>query len=129
MSELGNWRRYLSEWGCGAVLTHENQTLAAIRALRNAISRVCHMNFEPLGNIDLSKDVLVDVVVGVPKPKEVHVNELIKEIPLNCTKRVKVVNGGLEAEGAYNEELGRNVKVVIAVAYITIYVKTSHGDV
>jgi len=117
------WRRYLSEWGCGAVLTHEDPTLAAVRALRDSMSRVCHMNFEVLGDLDIEKDVLVKAIVGVPNPEEVDAEVLKNEIPLNCIKEVKVIKGGLTAEGAYSRVLKRNVKVVIAVAYVTIYIR------
>jgi len=121
VGSLGGWVRYLVEWGCGATLSHEDPALAARRAVMDATSRVCHLNFEALGGVDMERDLLIEVVVGVPYPERVRAEDIEDLIPYNCGKRVRVVKGGLVGKGVYSG--GRFVEVVIAVSFITIYVR------
>ena len=124
---VGEWVRYLVEWGCGATLRHEDPTLAAKRAVLNAMSHVCPLDFESLGGVDMEKDLMVEIIVGVPQSDKVNVKEILGLVPYKCEKKVKVVEGGLMAKGVYDKDLGRYINVIIAVAFITIYVRRTQA--
>ena len=117
------WSRYLIEWGCGATFTREDPELAAERAIINAMSHVCPLDYESLGEINVERDLMVDVLIGVPEPERVTTSKLASLIPYNCKKNIRVVRGGLIGKGVIDKTTGRTVNVVVAVAFITIYVR------
>lgn len=118
-----SWIRYLIEWGCGGTLRHEDPELAAKRAVENAMAHTCPLDFESLGGIDMSKDLRVEVVVGVPFPEKVSESKIADLIPYNCGKEVKITSGGLVNKGVRDEKTGRLIDIIIAVAYVTLYVR------
>ncbi len=117
------WTRYLIEWGCGATLSHEDPELAAERAVMNATAHVCPLNFEALNGIDMEKDLKIDILIGVPYPEKVDPSKIAALIPYNCEKNIKIINGGLIGKGVRNQKSNRLIDVIIAVAFITIYVR------
>jgi len=117
------WTRYLIEWGCGATLSHEDPGLAAERAVVNAMAHVCPLNFEALDGVDMEKDLRIDILIGVPYPERVDRSKIADLIPYNCEKNIKIIYGGLVGKGVRDQETGRLVNVIIAVAFITIYVR------
>ncbi|ALM76453.1 hypothetical protein TBCH5v1_2564 [Thermococcus barophilus] len=102
----------------------QDSTKAAIKAVKDAISRVCTVGLLELFELEFERDVKVEAIIGVPYPEKVDVEEVRKAIPLKCEKVINVVNGGLKGPGITLEEFGdKTNEMLIAVAFITIYVR------
>ena len=82
------------EMGTGIDLHGQDYTLAAKRAVRDAIQRNSLMFLRALGVGDTSK-MQVEVTIGIPHPESVNQEEVLKTLP-HGTGTIKVVSGGLE---------------------------------
>ncbi|MBO8174974.1 MAG: Lin0512 family protein [Thermococcus sp.] len=121
---MSEWKRYVIEIGMGIDQHGQDSTKAAIKAVKDAISRVCTVGLLELFELDFERDVKVEAIIGVPYPENVDVKEVRKAIPLKCEKIINVVNGGLKGPGIALEEFGdKTNEMLIAVAFITIYVR------
>ncbi len=121
---MAEWGRYVIEIGMGIDQHGQNPTKAAVKAVRDAITRVCTVGLLELFDLDFEKDVRAEVIIGVPYPREVDVEEVRKAIPLKCEKVVRIVEGGLKGPGIALKEFGdKTDEMLIAVAFITLYVR------
>ncbi|AHF79457.1 Lin0512 family protein [Thermococcus paralvinellae] len=124
---MNEWKRYVIEIGMGIDQHGQDSTKAAIKAVKDAISRVCTVGLLELFELDFERDVRVEVIIGGPYPEKVDVEKVRKAIPLKCEKVINVVNGGLKGPGIALEEFGdKTNEMLIAVAFITIYVRGEH---
>ncbi len=114
--------RLLVEVGLGIEQHGQDPTRACVKAVKDAISRVCIpciKEYFRAGN----EDIDVDVLLGVPNPNEVRIEEVTKALPIGNVN-VRVVNGGLKARCIKLPELGdKSDEMLIAVAAITVYVR------
>ncbi len=121
---MAEWGRYVIEIGMGIDQHGQNPTKAAVKAVRDAITRVCTVGLLELFDLDFEKDVKTEVIIGVPYPQGVDVEEVRKAIPLKCEKVVRIVEGGLKGPGIALKEFGdKTDEMLIAVAFITLYVR------
>ncbi len=121
---MAEWGRYVIEIGMGIDQHGQNPTKAAVKAVRDAITRVCTVGLLELFDLDFEKDVRAEVIIGVPYPQGVDVEEVRKTIPLKCEKVVRIVEGGLKGPGIALKEFGdKTDEMLIAVAFITLYVR------
>ncbi|WP_461862734.1 Lin0512 family protein [Thermococcus sp.] len=121
---MAEWGRYVIEIGMGIDQHGQNPTKAAVKAVRDAITRVCTVGLLELFDLDFEKDVRAEVIIGVPYPQGVDVEEVRKAIPLKCEKVVRIVEGGLKGPGIALKEFGdKTDEMLIAVAFITLYVR------
>ncbi len=122
--KLSEWKRYVIEIGMGIDQHGQDSTKAAIKAVKDAISRICTVGLLELFELDFERDVKVEAIIGIPYPENVDVEEVRKAIPLRCEKVINVVNGGLKGPGIALEEFGdKTNEMLIAIAFITIYVR------
>ncbi|MCH8108850.1 MAG: Lin0512 family protein [Chloroflexi bacterium] len=104
------------EMGMGIDLHGQNYTLAATRAVWNAVHQSSLM-FLGLFGPDTSKEMIVEVTIGIPKPEEVNEQEVLDVLP-HGKGVLKVVKGGLEIEGRE----GSGDKTIMANAAIIVMI-------
>ena len=85
--------RYVTEMGMGTDVHGRNYTLAAERAVFDAIHHSSLHFFAPLGKT--ADDMFIDVLIGVPEPDQVDTDRVAAVLPYG-TVNVTVQKGGLE---------------------------------
>src|SRR3954468_20309473 len=86
-------KRMVVEMGMGTDIRGTDYTKAAVRALRDAL---WHNSLNVATALGKSSDAMVvEVLIGVPKPDRVDKDEVLAVLP-HGTGAVKVVEGGLE---------------------------------
>ncbi len=86
-------KRMVVEFGMGTDMRGADYTKAAVRALRDAL---WHNSLNVAAALGMPVDAMVvEVVIGVPKPEQVDTAEVLAVLP-HGTGSVKVVEGGLE---------------------------------
>ena len=89
--------RCITEMGMGVDVHGKDATKAAKRAVSDAIRHSSLGFFRMVGKT--SKDMFVDVTIGVPNPDAVDTAAVAKELPYG-TVTVTAVKGGLEIPDA-----------------------------
>ena len=85
--------RYVTEMGMGTDVHGRDYTLAAERAVFDAIHHSSLHFFAPLKKT--AHDMYIDLLIGIPEPDEVDLDRVAKALPYG-TVNVKVKKGGLE---------------------------------
>jgi uncharacterized protein (TIGR02058 family) len=86
-------KRMAIEIGMGTDIRGADYTKAAVRALRDALWHNSLNIADALGKA--TDSMVVEVLIGVPKPERVDQTEVLKVLP-HGTGTVKVFEGGLE---------------------------------
>ncbi|MBO9472662.1 Lin0512 family protein [Shimia sp. R10_1] len=102
-------QRFIIEMGMGNDQYGQDYTKAAARAIEDAIRHSSIPMFASLGKD--SKEMRVQVTVGVQAPEEVDCDALVKNLPRGCAA-VKAVFGGMNVT---NPDDG-NVLVIASAA-------------
>ena len=120
-------RRFAIELGYGADLHGADMTKAAVRAVRDAVSRTCLCGLvEILGRRDF-EGVLVHAEVGVPEPAAVDAKAVLAAIPIGDVT-LRCVAGGLRAPGIEVPCFGPGVSdIIVACAALTVSVAETDG--
>src|SRR5580698_9226525 len=106
--------RCITEMGMGVDVHGRDATKAARRAVSDAIR---HSSLGFFRMVDkTSKDMFVDVTIGVPDPGTVDTSAVARELPYG-TVTVKAVKGGLEiaAEQGSDAIIIANAAVVVSL--------------
>ena len=115
-------KRFIIELGTGADLHGQDATKAASRAVKDAVSRSCLCGLLEIVQLQDLDDMRVEVLVAVPEPEHVRVDEVLTMIPFG-RKELRVVQGGLQAPGVDLPELGDGGSdVIVANAAVTVWV-------
>ena len=85
--------RYVTEMGMGTDVHGRDYTLAAERAVIDAIHHSRLHFFAPLKKT--AHDMYIDLLIGIPEPDEVDLDRVAKALPYG-TVNVTVKKGGLE---------------------------------
>lgn len=117
------YKRYVVELGYGADLHGADPTKAAIRAVKDAISRSCLCGLFDIVGIKDPGEMHVAVKIGCPKPGDVVAEEVLAEIPFG-TKELEAVEGGLLTQGLEVPSLGSGDNILVAIASLTVSVNT-----
>jgi uncharacterized protein (TIGR02058 family) len=106
--------RCITEMGMGVDVHGKDATKAARRAVSDAIRHSSIGFFRMVGKT--SKDMFVDVTIGVPDPASVDISAVAKELPYG-TVTVKAVQGGLEipAESGGDAIIIANAAVIVSL--------------
>ncbi len=121
-SEAVAGNRFIVEIGTGIDLHGEDVTKAACRAVKNAISNSCLCGLvEILGIQNLqSAEVEVEILVAVPRPKEVDLNRVMAEVPIG-RKTAQAVEGGMVTKGICVAQFAPGFsQIVVANAAVTV---------
>ena len=89
-------KRYITEMGMGTDVHGQDYTVAAERAVFDAIHHSSLHFFKHLNKS--ANDMVIDLMVAVPKPKEVDEKRLIGSLPYG-TVNLLLSEGGLEIPG------------------------------
>ncbi|OYT33191.1 hypothetical protein B6U96_17020, partial [Archaeoglobales archaeon ex4484_92] len=68
---MSEWGRYVIEIGMGVDQHGQDPTKAAIKAIKDAITRICTVGLLELFELEFEKDVKAEVIIGVPYPQKV----------------------------------------------------------
>jgi len=120
-----DYRRYLVEVGTGVDLHGEDETKAAQRAVKDAIS---HSSMVGLGQLfkiksfsELEEALMVDVTVATPSPEKVDGDAVLATLP-EGKRRISVIKGGLRFPAEDTKEEARTHAIVMANAVIVVLV-------
>jgi uncharacterized protein (TIGR02058 family) len=117
-----NLKRFVVEMGTGVDQHGQDVTKAAVRAVKDAISRVCLSGLREILRVSSADDMLVEVLVACPNSKEVRTEEVLDALPFG-RKQIKVVEGGMSARVTFEPQLGdKTDHAMVANAAITVSV-------
>jgi len=110
------------EMGMGVDQHGQEPTVAAARAVRNAIAHNALPGVWEVAGLSHPNEMIVEVQVGVPYPDQVRQEEVLAVLPFG-RKSLTVELGGMVVQGRAIAELDdKNDEMLIAVASVTVWV-------
>ena len=115
-------KRYVIEFGMGLDFHGQDVNNAAIKAVKDAISKSCLCGLdEILGIKDLSK-IHITATVAVTKPEHIDKERIASCLPVGQVT-VKATHGGMRANGLCLELFGdKDDSIEAAVACVEVFV-------
>jgi uncharacterized protein (TIGR02058 family) len=110
--------------GMGIDQHGQDPTVAAARAVRNAIAHNALPGIWEVAGLEHPDQMIVEVQVAVPYPEQVREAEVLAVLPFGH-KTLQVELGGMIVQGRAIVSLNdRNDEMLIAVAAVTVFVET-----
>jgi len=117
-------KRLIIEMGMGVDQHGQEPTVAAARAVRNAIAHNALLGVWEVAGLSDPNQMIVEVKVAVPYPEQVRSAEVLAVLPFG-SKTLIVEQGGMVVEGRAIASLNdKNDEMLIAVAAVTVFVDT-----
>lgn len=117
-------KRFIIEMGMGIDQHGQEPTVAAARAVRNAIAHNALPGIWEVAGLDDPNQMIIEVQVAVPYPEQVRAEEVLAVLPFG-QKSLQVEPGGMVVQGRAIESLhDKNDEMLIAVAAVTVWVET-----
>ena len=120
-----DYRKYILEVGTGIDLHGKDETKAASRAVKDAIS---HSSMVGLGSLfkigsfkEMSDALMVDVTIATPNPEKVDGDAVLATLP-EGKRQINVVEGGMEWPVSTTSSESKSHGIVIANAVIMVLV-------
>jgi len=115
-----NKRRFVIEMGTGVEQHGQEITKAAMRAVKDAISRVCLIGLIEIVKRSDRNDMLLEVLIACPHPEEVNTDEVLQALPFG-RKEIKVIEGGMVVRGHHAPDMGdKTDEIIVANAAVTV---------
>ena len=115
-------KRLIIEMGMGVDQHGQEPTIAAARAVRNAIANNALPGVWEVAGLNDPNEMIVEVKVAVPYPEQVRENDVLAVLPFG-RKTLTVESGGMIVQGkAINSLNDKNDEMLIAVAAVTVLV-------
>ena len=115
-------KRLIIEMGMGIDQHGQDPTVAAARAVRNAIAHNALPGVWEVAGLSHPDRMIVEVQIGVPYPEQVRTAEVLEVLPFG-RKTIAVESGGMVVQGRAIPELNdKNDEMLIAVAAVTVIV-------
>ncbi|OLT55777.1 Lin0512 family protein [Moorena bouillonii] len=115
-------KRLIIEMGMGVDQHGQDPTVAAARAVRNAIAHNALPGVWEVAGLEHPNQMIVEVQVAVPYPEQVRENEVLAVLPFG-QKTLSLESGGMVVQGRAIPELNdKNDEMLIAVAAVTVFV-------
>ena len=115
-------KRLIIEMGMGVDQHGQEPTVAAARAVRNAIAHNALPGVWEVAGLSHPNEMIVEVQVAVPYPEQVRVEEVLAVLPFG-QKSIIVEDGGMVVQGRAMAELDdKNHEMLIAVAAVTVFI-------
>ena len=115
-------KRLIIEMGMGIDQHGQDPTVAAARAVRNAIAHNALPGVWEVAGLEHPNQMIVEVQVAVPYPEKVREDEVLAVLPFG-QKTLSLESGGMVVEGRAIPELNdKNDDMLIAVAAVTVLV-------
>lgn len=112
--------RLIIEMGMGVDQHGQDPTVAAARAVRNAIAHNALPGVWEVAGLSHPDEMIVAVQVAVPYPEQVRSEVVLAELPFG-QKSLTVASGGMVVAGRAIPELAdKNDDMYVAVAAVTV---------
>jgi uncharacterized protein (TIGR02058 family) len=116
-------KRLIIEMGMGIDQHGQEPTVAASRAVRNAIAHNALPGVWEVAGLSHPNEMIVEVQVAVPYPEKVREEEVLAVLPFG-RKTLTVESGGMIVQGRAIPELNdQNDEMLIAIAAVTVLVE------
>ena len=116
-------KRFIIEMGMGIDQHGQEPTIAAARAVRNAIAHNALPGIWEVAGLNDPDQMIVEVQVAVPYPEQVREAEVLAVLPFG-RKTLTVETGGMVVQGRAIASLNdKNDEMLIAIAAVTVYVE------
>ena len=116
-------KRLIIEMGMGVDQHGQEPTVAAARAVRNAIAHNALPGVWEVAGLSHPHQMIVVVKVAVPYPEQVREEEVLAVLPFG-QKTLTVETGGMVVRGRAIAELDdKNDEMLVAVAAVTVLVE------
>lgn len=115
-------KRYIVELGMGSDLHGGDVTKAAVRAIRDAVSKSCLCGLFEIAGVKHPDEMFIRLKICCPTPEKVEKSEVIGAVPFG-TVELELEEGGMTTEGLYFPELGDGNSIVVALASLTVFVE------
>ncbi len=117
-----NYKRFVIEMGMGVEQHGQDPTVAATRAVRNAIAHNALPGIWEVAGLSHPNEMRVVVQVAVPYPEQVRQEEVLAALPFG-QKTLQLEAGGMVVPGTAIPELNdKNDEMYIAIAAVTVWV-------
>lgn len=108
--------------GMGIDQHGQEPTVAAARAVRNAIAHNALPGIWEVAGLGDPDEMVIEVQVAVPYPEQVKEADVLSVLPFG-KKTLKVESGGMVVQGRAIAALNdKNDEMLIAVASVTVFV-------
>jgi uncharacterized protein (TIGR02058 family) len=115
--------RLIIEMGMGIDQHGQDSTVAAARAVRNAIAHNALPGVWEVAGLSHPDQMIVEVQVAVPYPEQVRADEVLTVLPFG-QKTLTVEPGGMVVQGrAIAEFDDKNDEMLIAIAAVTVLIE------
>nr|WP_275974475.1 Lin0512 family protein [Argonema galeatum] len=115
-------KRLIIEMGMGIDQHGQEPTVAAARAVRNAIAHNALPGVWEVAGLSDPDLMIVEVQVAVPYPEQIREAEVLAVLPFG-RKTLTVEQGGMIVQGRAIASLNdKNDEMLIAVAAVTVFV-------
>lgn len=115
-------KRFVIEMGMGIDQHGQEPTVAAARAVRNAIAHNALPGIWEVAGLSNPDEMVIEVQVAVPYPEQVKEADVLSVLPFG-KKTLKVESGGMIVQGRAIAALNdKNDEMLIAVASVTVFV-------
>ena len=120
-------KQFIIEMGMGIDQHGQDSTVAAAKAVRNAIAHNALPGIWEVAGLEHPGEMYVEVQVGVPYPDKVNPAEVLAVLPFGH-KSISVELGGMVVQGKAIAELeDKNDEMLIAVAAVTVWVDSDRA--
>jgi uncharacterized protein (TIGR02058 family) len=117
-------KRFIIEMGMGIDQHGQEPTVAAARAVRNAIAHNALPGIWEVAKLGHPDQMIVEVQIAVPYPNQVRHDEVLAVLPFG-QKSISVEQGGMIVQGrAIAEFADKNDEMLIAIAAVTVWIDT-----
>lgn len=117
-------KRLVIEMGMGVDQHGQEPTVAAARAVRNAIAHNALPGVWEVAGLSDANDMIVEVQVAVPYPEQVREAEVLAVLPFG-RKSLKVESGGMVVQGRAIPQLNdKNDDMFVAIAAVTVLIES-----
>jgi uncharacterized protein (TIGR02058 family) len=115
-------KRFVIEMGMGVDQHGQDPTVAAARAVRNAIAHNALPGIWEVAGLSDPNDMIVEVQIAVPYPKQVREADVLAVLPFG-RKTLLVEQGGMIVQGRAIPSLkDKNDEMLVAIAAVTVLV-------
>ncbi|MBG1258212.1 hypothetical protein F8S20_03110 [Nostoc sp. BAE] len=116
-------KRLIIEMGMGIDQHGQDPTVAASRAVRNAIAHNALPGVWEVAGLSHPNEMIIEVQVAVPYPEQVREEEVLAVLPFG-RKTLTVESGGMIVQGRAIPELNdKNDEMLIAIAAVTVLIE------
>ncbi|WP_392535016.1 Lin0512 family protein [Nostoc sp. C117] len=116
-------KRLIIEMGMGIDQHGQEPTVAASRAVRNAIAHNALPGVWEVAGLSHPNEMIVEVQIAVPYPEKVREEEVLAVLPFG-QKTLTVESGGMIVQGRAIPELNdQNDEMLIAIAAVTVLIE------